>query len=251
MFRIPGFMHPVDAVAHSAILLYQVAENLSGSVAEIGINFGRSFFLMAQALKPDEKCFACDLFENGPQINGESLQLREFRRSAQRFDITLEPSCLFVGSSQRLEPSDILKAVGPIRFFSIDGGHMIEDVREDFALASSVLTEHGVLALDDFCNPNWPEVSAAVFDCLRAAEGRYRPFAITGAKLYVCRDTFHDRYLTMLKSSNWMRGFTQYEISLMGSRLIFFHHQIGHRVMFEALARVGLGSVAFAIQRRL
>jgi hypothetical protein len=243
-------MHPIDSTGYAAILLFQRAQDLAGSVAEIGVYFGRSFFLMAQTLGPHEKAFAADLFEGGPRADGESLQLREFRRVAQRLGITLEPGCLAVGPSERLKPADILEAVGRVRFFSIDGGHLIEHVHTDSTLASAVIAEHGVLAFDDFCNPEWPEVSAGVFDFLRAANGEFVPFAVTKAKLYVCRQAFHHRYLTMIKASEWMRGFPQLDITMLGTPLVWFNHRVADRIVFEALARVGLGPLAFAIQRR-
>ena len=239
MFNVPGFMHPVDAAAQTAILLHQRDENLAGSVAEIGINHGRSFFLLAQTLRPDEHCLACDLFDNDGQLDS-------FSRRAQRLGIHVDH--LAVGPSQRLRPADVLKAVGYVRFFSIDGGHMLADVCSDFLLASAVLAQHGVIALDDFCNPNWPEVSAAVFECLR--DGAYLPFAVTDAKLYVCRAAFHERYLAMMRSSAWLRGFAQHDITMLGAHLMFFHHPPRQRLLFEALARLGLGSVAIALQQR-
>jgi hypothetical protein len=250
MFGVRGFMHPIDASSYAAILLYQREQHLSGSLAEIGVYFGRSFFLMGQTLGPGEKAFAADLFESGPLPGGDSLQLQEFRRTAQRFRIPLEPRCLVTGPSERLKPADVLDAIGLVRFFSIDGGHMIEHIRDDASLASAVLAEHGVLAFDDFCNPEWPEVSVGVFDFLRAASGEYLPFAITKAKLYICRHAFHQRYMAMLAESGWMRGYQRREITLLGSPLIWFHHRIADRILYHGLARLGLGSVAARIQSR-
>lgn len=250
MSTVRGYMHSVDAAAFAAILLHQRAKGLTGSVAEIGVYCGRSFFLMTQALAPGEAAFAADLFAEGPQPSGETRQLQEFRRNAARFDIDLHPNAVVAGPSERLKAPDIMGAVGPVRFFSIDGGHMLEHVRHDAALASAVLTEHGVLAFDDFCNPEWPETSLGVFDFLRDRQGEFAPFAITKAKLYVCRPDWHPQYLTIIKSSDWMRGYPQREISLLGAPLIWFHHRIADRVMFQALSRARLGSLATAIQAR-
>lgn len=250
MFRIPGYMHPIDAFCYAGILAYQRGHSLSGGVAEIGVFFGRSFFLMAKSLKPGEKAFAADLFESGPRVSGESFQLRAFRDAASRLGIRIEPNCLAAGPSEALKACDILDAIGPARFFSIDGGHAIEQVEWDASLASDVVSPHGVLVFDDFCNPEWPEVSLAVFDFLRAQHGAYLPIAVTKAKLYVCHREFHSLYLGALAQSEWLRGFARKEISMLGSRLLWFHHPISERIMFEALVKMRLGSFALAIQAR-
>jgi hypothetical protein len=65
--------------------------------------------------------------------------------------------------SQQVKPDDILTTVGEARLFSIDGGHWAEVVRNDLSIAENSLAEHGVIALDDFHRPEWPEVSAGYF----------------------------------------------------------------------------------------
>ncbi|HET7881733.1 MAG TPA: class I SAM-dependent methyltransferase [Acetobacteraceae bacterium] len=234
MFRVPGWLHPVDASAYAAVLLYQPAQQLSGGLAEIGVYFGRSFFLMGQALSAGEKALAADLFESGPVADGASLQLRRFRSDAERFGIPFE---LHIGPSERLTAHDILDAVGPVRFFSIDGGHMIEHIRNDVALATAVLAPHGIIAFDDFCSPEWPETMVGVVDFLRGANGAYVPFAITQSKLYVCRTEFHTRYMAMLSGSHWMRRYRQREITFFGSPLVWYHHPIANRIAHHAVAR--------------
>lgn len=250
MFRIPGYMHPVDALCYAAVLSYQRTNCLSGSVAEVGVFFGRSFFLMAKSLKPGEKAFAADLFEAGARVDGESLQMRTFRATASRLGIEIDPACLVAGPSQALKSSDILAAIGRVRFFSIDGGHAIAQVQADAALASEVIAEYGMLAFDDFGNPAWPEVSLAVFDFLRGNNGAYVPVAITRSKLYVCRSELHSTYSAALANSEWMRGFTAKETSMLGSRLLWFHHPVGERIVFEALVKIRLGRFALALQAR-
>lgn len=250
MFRIPGYMHPVDALCYAAVLSYQRTNCLSGSVAEVGVFFGRSFFLMAKSLKPAEKAFAADLFEAGARVDGESLQMRTFRATASRLGIEIDQACLVAGPSQALKSSDILAAIGRVRFFSIDGGHAIAQVQADAALASEVIAEYGMLAFDDFGNPEWPEVSLAVFDFLRGNNGAYVPVAITRSKLYVCRSELHSTYSAALANSEWMRGFTAKETSMLGSRLLWFHHPVGERIVFEALVKIRLGRFALALQAR-
>ena len=50
-------------------------------------------------------------------------------------------------------------------------------------LAESTLTPDGIIAVDDFFNPNWADVSFATYDFLRQS-GKFVPFAIT-SKLFL------------------------------------------------------------------
>ena len=65
MKGIKGYLDPVDALMISTILAAQNDARFGGSVAEIGVYFGRSFHLMAGLLRPDECAFAADLFNIG------------------------------------------------------------------------------------------------------------------------------------------------------------------------------------------
>ena len=48
---------------------------------------------------------------------------------------------------------------GPLRFFSIDGGHLSHIVKHDLETAALSITDGGVIILDDYFNPEFPGVS--------------------------------------------------------------------------------------------
>jgi hypothetical protein len=246
LFRIPGWLQPVDAALFAAILLHQRSDQLAGGLAEIGVYFGRSFVLMAQTLGPGERAFAADLFEQGPWVPSQPLQLREFRRHLQRFGVPADAVCAVVGRSEKLRPADVWDAVGSVRFFSVDGGHELAPVTHDLNLARGTLAPHGVLAIDDAFNSEWPEVTVATIDWLRANQD-YLPFAATQGKLYVCRSDWHYRYLSLIAKSDWLAGFSRRRITLIDTPLLWCHQPIASRIIHRGLARLGLGSAAASV----
>ncbi len=82
-------------------------------------------------------------------------------------------------SSEDVQQDDVLQRVGPARFFSIDGGHWKAIVRNDLRLAENTLADDGVIALDDYCRAQWPEVTAGHSLWQEETESDIRPFAVS------------------------------------------------------------------------
>jgi hypothetical protein len=85
-------------------------------------------------------------------------------------------------------------------FVSIDASHDMEDVLYDLHLADKIVSDFGVVALDDFFAPNLPGVSEAVFHYLDENAGTgLVPFAVAGGKLFLCKDQNHHLYFSYMK----------------------------------------------------
>jgi len=104
------------------------------------------------------------------------------------------------GSSVNVSTERLLAEGGRVRMFSVDGSHMEPDVLSDIALAESVLTEDGIIALDDCFSELWPEVSAALARHLYDSP-RTIPFAVVPGKVLMCHPSMTARYTTMLEGS--------------------------------------------------
>jgi hypothetical protein len=187
-FRVEGYSSYFDAQLFDCLLRAQSAAGISGSMAEIGVHHGRSFFLLAQARQAGEKALAVDVFQDDalyrdPLGFGRGTR---FKQNCARLGIVLETDEIFAGLSTSLAPNEIRRRVGPVRFFSIDGGHRYHDVRHDLWLAAGALAPRGVIVADDFMNPQWPEVSLAVVEWLRDPGNPLTPFLSSPSKLYLC-----------------------------------------------------------------
>ena len=75
---INGYIDPPDALVFLSILESQQERDLKGGLAEIGVFFGRSYFLMRKITAPEEKVLAIDLFDLGDPSDGGSTQYQQF-----------------------------------------------------------------------------------------------------------------------------------------------------------------------------
>jgi hypothetical protein len=163
--HIHGWFARIDAEIFRAILLCQVEKRLSGSAVEIGVHHGRSFIALCLGLANGEKAYCIDIFESqmlNKDVSGRGDRVI-FAANLANFSVDDGKVVVDARSSQEVETSDIIDAVGPARFFSIDGGHWLEIVQNDLRLAEASLATHGVIALDDFHRAEWPNVSAGYF----------------------------------------------------------------------------------------
>ncbi|HEY0746771.1 MAG TPA: hypothetical protein VGD63_08735, partial [Steroidobacteraceae bacterium] len=81
------------------------------------------------------------------------------------------------------------------------------------------LAEHGVIALDDFHRPDWPEVSAGYMAWYAARRKPIVPFAIGFNKLYLCREEWSDAYKELLYGNPFLNF-------LLGKKVIFQRHEV-------------------------
>ncbi|MGG2475789.1 class I SAM-dependent methyltransferase, partial [Rhizobium sp. BR5] len=67
---VEGYIDPPDALVFKALLQAQTKEGLNGGMAEIGIYYGRSYFLLRKLAQEQEKVLGIDLFEMDPPQDG-------------------------------------------------------------------------------------------------------------------------------------------------------------------------------------
>jgi hypothetical protein len=241
MPRIRGYLGPVDALAIAAVMIGQTNAQLGGSVAEIGVFFGRSFLLMAALVGENEKALAADLFDIGAAAHDDSLQLTSFLNAAKALNIAVDRELVFVGNSKDLTAPFLLEKTGLLRFFSIDGGHVSQDVMSDAELAAQVISDFGVICFDDFFNPEWPEVTLGVLEFLRDSSGPFVPFMISEKKLFVCKEGYLDFYAELVRKSVLLEKIHKTLIHMMGRSVLFVRNSFIERARYEVFARARLG----------
>jgi len=189
--EVPGTLGPWDAELIVHLSEAQHRRAVSGDLLEIGTWHGRTSVLLGSLADEGEELQVCDLFETAPPTEAGQRELEggehtvccrsEFEATYERFHGS--PPVIHECSSEELTEAEL----GPtFRFVHIDGSHLYETVLHDLALARSVLTKGGIVAVDDIINLGHLGVAAAVWnDAL--ADG-LRPFACTPAKLYATLD---------------------------------------------------------------
>jgi len=199
--HVSGWLAPFSARFIAALARAQTRNGINGAVAEIGIHHGRLFILMHLTSPAGQKDIAIDIFEN-QQLNRDRSgrgDLVRFVNNLRRWGGRPHDVVIVQRSSLDLTPTDILRAVGHVRLFSVDGGHTQECVTNDLNLAQSVLCKGGILVLDDFFNEYWPEVAIGTIKFLTSSASRLQPFAITPGKIYFAAANDCDDLRTLIR----------------------------------------------------
>jgi hypothetical protein len=217
--HVAGWLFRVDGQLFLEILTYQRAAEIRGAVAEIGVHHGRSFIPLCLGLRGDESAYAIDIFDDQAKNldrSGHGDRDR-FEANLRRYGIDKNRVVVDARASDEVTPQDVLAKVGRVRFFSVDGGHWREIVSSDLKLAASVLSDSGVIALDDFMRPEWPDVSLGLFDWFETSDKSIRPFAIGYNKLYLCRDDQVTAYQLLIEQSDFLRAFRSKFYKFLGT----------------------------------
>lgn len=215
--RTEGLIARLDGMLFRELVTGQTKHGIRGSLAEIGVHYGRSFFLLALGRSGSEKALAVDLFEDDQlHTNRQGIgRFGGFRENCRRYRLDLSESEILKGSSLEVRAEEIRRRVGEVRFFSIDGGHMYKHVANDLRLAEKVLTADGIICLDDMFSALWPEVAIATFDWLRGPGNRFVPFLATKDKLYLCDSRYASFYLAMVQDDEELSSRVFRSISLL------------------------------------
>jgi Methyltransferase domain len=205
MFSVAGYLNSLDARIIACLLSSQKDNIIRGNLCEIGVHHGRLFFILALARQADECALAVDLFEDD-KINFPSGWHRGRDRAllvnANRLGIPIRASEMLKTSSLAINTADLIRcAGGPIRFFSVDGGHDYQHVVNDLQLAESTLSDGGIIAVDDFFNLNWPEVTFGTYDFVRRSD-KVVPFSVSPEKLYLTTASMVSKYQAALREAN-------------------------------------------------
>lgn len=208
---VTGWLQRIDAEMIGSILTFQHQHNISGSCVEIGVHHGKSFIPLCMTLKSDEQALCIDLF-NDQKKNLDSSgkgDFDAFKKNIEKHGIDFSMIRILKGSSEDVKPDDILAQVGPVRFFSVDGGHWKSIVQNDLILAENTLSAEGVIALDDYCRAEWPDVTYGYSLWQNDTKSDIVPFAAGSNKLYLCRKEYVQKYRAALKSPFLRQYFTK------------------------------------------
>ena len=240
IYSINGYLKSLDARLIVALAAWQTSNGITGGLAEIGVHHGKLFFLLALSRQAGEKSLAIDLFEDD-EMNASTRfggRTRAFSTHAARLNVTLDSTEVRKADSLTLASEDILSRVEKVRIFSVDGGHLYHHVAHDLPLAFSSLAARGVILVDDFCNSEWPEVTSATYDFVRAQNGKIVPAILTRNKLYLTPPDIAPAYAefaTRFAAREKQVGSGQVEI--MGRKVPYLTCSLKARIVDEVRSR--------------
>lgn len=199
---VTGFLEPGNLPVLEVLDAAQRARRVSGAVAEIGVHHGRLFIGLHLLQRGVGKSVAIDLFgdqELNIDKSGHGDQTK-FTDNVALWS-SMDGVVLHQGDSRKLTADVLLeKSGGPIRFFSVDGGHTEEIVFSDMRLAEETLAEGGIVIADDVFNQQWPGVAVGTLKYLDDG-AKLVPFAIGFNKTLFTQPEFADYYRAELVSA--------------------------------------------------
>jgi hypothetical protein len=207
---MPGSFERYRALGHRTVkgwvepqtldVLHTLAEapdraGIDGAVAEIGVHHGKLFIALQLLGRAGLRAVAIDVFDD-QELNVD----KSGRGDRGRFEANVRRwgdwSCVVVkqGDSTHLTGHDVVElAKGPVRLFSVDGGHTEEIVATDMRTAEQALVPGGIVVADDVFNAEWPGVSVGTLRYLDAG-GTLVPFAIGFNKVYFTDEAHAERF---------------------------------------------------------
>jgi hypothetical protein len=204
---VEGWLSETDARIFELILKHQSDLGLTGSIAEIGLHHGKSFIHLCNFLQSSEKAYGIDVFESQMlNLDSSGLGSKELLLdNLKRFDCDMSKIILDDRSSEVVKVSEIREAVGALRFFSIDGGHWYSIVLNDLNLAKDCVISGGVIAVDDYLRPEWPDVARAFHAWYALNSDEFEIIAIGFNKIYLTHTSWAPIYRQNLLKDRYMR----------------------------------------------
>ena len=172
--KYEGFFTHEQAVLWDCLLSFQASENLTGDMLEIGVYKGRSALLSALHLNPKEEFV---LIDGTPFIHEAEKSLNPI----------LSKRGVWINKMSFEVASNDLKRAGGFRWIHIDGEHTGRAVTHDLGTTEPHLADSGILVLDDFFSPMYPQLTEAVYAWLASHRFRLSMFLCGWNKAYLCR----------------------------------------------------------------
>ncbi len=102
------------------------------------------------------------------------------------------------------EAQEFCERYGRVAFFSVDGCHEVVHTVRDIEFAMEVTENNGLIAVDDYTNPNWPGVQEAIARMYLMRSYAFVPLVVTCNKLLLCSLSYHAKYLKVIE--NYLRA---------------------------------------------
>ena len=124
-----------------------------------------------------------------------------FRNNLNKYGTNNETVTVCTVDSTTIDDEFVLEKLGQqrVRMFSVDGGHTVEHVMHDLAIAESTLTSGGVVMLDDYYNPNWAGVTEGLVRFMLLCPVRIMPFGFCASKLMLTTPSHRDRMFSVFR----------------------------------------------------
>jgi len=202
---VPGFVLPESIAIWDFFLNEQERKQVTGPLLEIGVYCGKSAIMLAMHARPEDELVLVDFSDF---VDQAAVNIHKFKNERVRI-IKAESSssaCWALVKEQKRS----------FRWIHIDGDHKARTVENDLRLASRLLAENGIICVDDFFSPRYPQLTYAVNEFLLRESSKFKMFLCGFNKAYIARGPHHRELLQSLRTglADWLDrcGFSDFTI---------------------------------------
>ncbi len=177
---LEGWFYPRDMLSLAVLNELHSNANVIGNIVEIGVYKGKSFCFLSHFIKDNENLYGYDTFSEDC-YESTKLALKNYGTNSQYELIKADTS--------ELNNDDIKAKIDEkgIRILHIDAGHEYHEVLHSLLLFSPYVVNSGIIVMDDYQDPEFPGIEAAVLDfCEIDRPRRFVPFFSGTNKIYLC-----------------------------------------------------------------
>lgn len=159
--KIPGFFNYDDAQHFQLVLRMQALMGVTGDLIEIGSWQGRSASFISFFVRPGERLIVSDVFSKPENdVYSEYPSVEDVKKNIMKVNQDIDSSQLIFlegNSSNMRVPTD-----ANFRFAHVDGGHAFQECYQDLINITPRIIRNGIVVVDDYDHPDWPDVKPAV-----------------------------------------------------------------------------------------
>ena len=164
---VEGMFPEFSMAVIDTLLSFQSKNKVEGNILEFGVYKGRSAAILGPHLAATERLVLVDI--------EDYLDPKAIQGFLKATDFILTPTENF-----RSAYKSYSKSLRTFRFIHIDASHAYRATFNEMKMADELLSDKGIIALDDFTNLNYAQNIAAIFKYLMI-------FLVTDQKAYLCR----------------------------------------------------------------
>jgi hypothetical protein len=172
---IPGHFFDGAIATWDFFLGAQASMKLAGNALEIGVLHGKSALLLACHMRRGERLILNDI----SPVEETVARIRGLDGP--------EPLVVVAKSSSLPVRPDLAPFHGTARWVHVDGDHTGFNAMNDLMVAERFLGDMGIICVDDFFHPRYPQVTAAVYRFLEQRHPLYRMLLCGERKCYLVR----------------------------------------------------------------
>jgi predicted O-methyltransferase YrrM len=173
---VPGFVMPESLATWHCLLTFQRERGLAAPLMEIGVYYGKSAALLALHSTQKEEIYLVDFSE---PIRSAYKLLKSIRRDGIKV-FENRSSDRAVWNLASTHPRHF-------RWIHVDGDHKGQAVQNDLLLANHLLADDGIICVDDFMNPRYPQLTYVVCTFLEQHRAELQMFLCGFNKSYLVR----------------------------------------------------------------